>query len=104
MESSSHRRRDIAYGESRKTRKSNMISVVVKIHTAFKRSLPQGITGDFLHVSLENNTTVGQLLKTEFEFPIEAPKLILVNGLHVKHQQLLKDGDRISIFTPMAGG
>ncbi len=34
----------------------------------------------------------------------EEPKLILVNGIHVKPESPLKDGDRLAVFPPIAGG
>jgi molybdopterin converting factor small subunit len=81
-----------------------MISVTVKIHYGFKKFLPHGMTGDPFNVSLENNTTLTQLLEDKIRFPGEIPTLILINGLHVDKEQRLKDGDRVSIFSPMAGG
>jgi molybdopterin converting factor small subunit len=32
------------------------------------------------------------------------PKIILVNGVHGKNDQVLKEGDVVSIFPPVAGG
>ncbi len=32
------------------------------------------------------------------------PKIVLVNGLHAMREQILKEGDRVSIFPPIAGG
>lgn len=84
--------------------KFKMISVTVKIHYGFKKFLPPGMTGDPFVISLENRTTLAQLLENKIRFPGEIPTLILINGLHADKKQPLKDGDRISIFSPMAGG
>jgi len=81
-----------------------IISVTVKIHYGFKKFLPPGMTGDPFDVSLENGTNLAQLLKDEIRFPSQIPILVLVNGLHAKKEHRLKDGDRISVFSPMAGG
>ena len=82
-----------------------MISVTVKIHHGFKKFLPAGMkTGDPLEISLEENTAVGDLLRNKIKLPVDMPKLILINGLHSKEQQTLKDGDKVSLFMPMAGG
>lgn len=32
------------------------------------------------------------------------PKIVLVNGLHALREQILQEGDRVSIFPPIAGG
>jgi len=81
-----------------------MISVTVKIHQAFKRVLSQAKTGAPFEVSLEEGTTVGRLLSEEIAFPKEVPKLVLVNGVHSEDGRELRNGDRVSLFAPMAGG
>jgi len=82
-----------------------MISVTVKIHHGFKKILPAGMkTGDPLDISVEDNTAVGDLLRDKIKLPVDMPKLILINGLHSKEQQTLKEGDKVSLFMPMAGG
>ncbi len=82
-----------------------MISVSVKIHHGFKQFLPEGMkTGEPFDISLEDNTAVGDLLRDKIKLPLDMPKLILINGLHSKEQQTLKDGDKVSLFMPMAGG
>ena len=82
-----------------------MISVTVKIHHGFKKFLPAGMkTGDPFEISLEENTAVGDLLRDKIKLPVDMPKLILINGLHSKDQQTLKEGDKVSLFMPMAGG
>ena len=82
-----------------------MISVSVKIHHGFKKFLPAGMkTGDPFEISVEENTAVGNLLRDKIKLPSDLPKMILINGLHSKDQQKLKDGDKVSLFMPMAGG
>ena len=82
-----------------------MISVTVKIHHGFKRFLPAGMkTGDPFDISVEDNTAVGDMLRNKIKLSSDIPKMILINGLHSKDQQTLKEGDKVSLFMPMAGG
>ena len=82
-----------------------MILVSVKIHHGFKKFLPAGMkTGEPVAIALEENTAVGDLLRDKIKLPVDMPKLILINGLHSKERQTLKDGDKVSLFMPMAGG
>ena len=82
-----------------------MISVTIKIHHGFKKFLPAGIkTGEPFEVSVADNTAVGDLVRDKIKLPSDIPKMILINGLHSKAQQTLKDGDKVSLFMPMAGG
>ncbi|MBM4328859.1 MAG: MoaD/ThiS family protein [Deltaproteobacteria bacterium] len=34
----------------------------------------------------------------------EEPKIIFVNGIHAKLDDRLKEGDRLAVFPPIAGG
>ena len=82
-----------------------MISVTIKIHHGFKKFLPAGLkTGEPFEVSVADHTAVGDLVRDEIKLPADMPKMILINGLHSKEKQTLKDGDNVSLFMPMAGG
>ena len=82
-----------------------MISVTIKIHHGFKKFLPAGMkTGEPFDIALEENAPVGDLVRDKIKLPLDMPKMILINGLHSKEQQSLKDGDKVSLFMPMAGG
>jgi molybdopterin converting factor small subunit len=82
-----------------------MISITVKIHHGFKKFLPAGMkTGEPFDIALEENTAVGDLLRDKIKLSSDIPKMILINGLHSKDQQTLKNGDKVSLFMPMAGG
>ena len=82
-----------------------MISVTVKLHHGFKQFLPAGIkTGHPFDISVKDNTAVGDLLRDTIKLSSDIPKMILINGLHRKDHATLKDGDKVSLFMPMAGG
>jgi molybdopterin converting factor small subunit len=48
-------------------------------------------------------TTIKALLEN-LEVPLETVKLIFVNGVHAKDDDVLKEGDRLGVFPPVAGG
>ncbi len=48
------------------------------------------------------NTTVGDILN-ELELPLDEIGATLINHRHVEEDQLLQDGDTLSIF-PLVGG
>ena len=81
-----------------------MITINVKIHRVFQKILPPGSTGRVFGVRLDRETEIRQVLRQHLGFPPGIPKLMFVNGIHAEEQTVLKDGDRLSIFTPMAGG
>ncbi len=81
-----------------------MVSITVKIHHGFKRFVEPGMTGGAFGMSLEEGTTVGELLREKVGIADTVPMVILVNGLHAKEEHPLSDGDRVALFTPMTGG
>ena len=54
-------------------------------------------------VELEDGTTVADLLGT-FGIPPSEVAIVLVNGKHATGEQLLNDGETLSLFPPIAGG
>ena len=82
-----------------------MISVTLKIHHGFKKFLPAGMkTGEPFDITIEDKTVVADLLRDKIKLSSDIPKMILINGLHSRDQQTLKNGDKVSLFMPMAGG
>jgi len=54
-------------------------------------------------MEVDHSTRVQDIL-SRLKIPDEFPKIILINGVHGKREQMLKDGDVLSIFPPVAGG
>ena len=54
-------------------------------------------------VDLDEGTTIDVLLD-RLKIPREQPKIIFLNGLHAGGTTVLKEGDRLGIFPPLAGG
>jgi molybdopterin converting factor small subunit len=54
-------------------------------------------------LEIQEGTTIKALLE-ELKVPLETVKLIFVNGVHAKDDDVLKEGDRLVVFPPVAGG
>jgi molybdopterin synthase sulfur carrier subunit len=54
-------------------------------------------------VEIEEGTTIETLLD-HLKIPREQPKIIFLNGIHAEGTTVLKEGDRLGIFPPVAGG
>ena len=54
-------------------------------------------------MEIDGQTRVQDIL-SKLKIPEEMPKIILVNGIHGKKDQVLKEGDVLSVFPPVAGG
>lgn len=54
-------------------------------------------------VDLPERATVSDVIEM-FKIPENMPKLNILNNVHVKRDHVLKDGDTLALFPPIAGG
>ncbi len=54
-------------------------------------------------IEIEDGTSVGVILE-RLGVSRDAPKIIFLNGVHADLETIPKDGDRIAVFPPIAGG
>ncbi|MCX8116687.1 MAG: MoaD/ThiS family protein [Desulfobacterota bacterium] len=79
------------------------MEIEVKLFATLRDYLPKGSGRFSCRLEIDGQTTVQDVLD-RLKIPEEIPKIILVNGVHGKKGQLLKAGDVVSIFPPVAGG
>jgi len=80
------------------------MKIELKLHASLGRYVPQAVLEkgqDYFEVG--EGTTIRALLEN-LKVPLETVKLIFLNGIHVKDDEVLKDGDRLGVFPPVAGG
>ncbi|HUH66445.1 MAG TPA: MoaD/ThiS family protein [Syntrophales bacterium] len=54
-------------------------------------------------LDIDEGTTVMELIKSQ-RIPVEKIRMIFLNGLHATGEEVLKNGDRVGVFPPVAGG
>jgi len=54
-------------------------------------------------LDVAEGTTIMGLLN-RLELPIDKIRMIFLNGLHATSDEVLRDGDRLGVFPPVAGG
>ena len=79
------------------------MEIEVKLFATLRDYLPQGSSRFSCKMEVDGQTRVQDVL-LKLKIPEEMPKIILVNGIHGKNDQILKDGDILSVFPPVAGG
>jgi sulfur-carrier protein len=79
------------------------MEIEVKLFATLRDYLPQGSGRFSCKMEIDDQTRVEDIL-SKLEIPEEMPKIILVNGIHGKKGQILKEGDVLSVFPPVAGG
>jgi hypothetical protein len=82
-----------------------MISVRVYLIGRLRKYLPDGPNQDYLDVSLEENASLEYLVKDKIGLSREIYRIILINNLLAREQQILRNCDVIKIYpAPVAGG
>jgi len=79
------------------------MEIEVKLFATLRDYLPKGSGRFSCKVEIDDHTHIQDIL-TKLHLPEEIPKIILINGVHGKKEQILKEGDVVSIFPPVAGG
>jgi sulfur-carrier protein len=79
------------------------MEIEVKLFATLRDYLPKGSSRFSCKMEVDGSTRVQDIL-SQLKIPEEIPKIILINGVHGKREQVLKDGDVLSIFPPVAGG
>ncbi len=75
----------------------------IRLFASFKKYLPDHAEGQKVTVELEEGTTIKSVLQ-QFGVPLETVKLVFVNSVHAKMEDIIQDGDRVGVFPPVAGG
>jgi molybdopterin converting factor small subunit len=78
------------------------MKVTIKLFATLQAYLADGSKGTNI-LNLPEGATVQQVLQ-QLKIPIEIPKIILINGVQKRIDDILAEGDILSVFPPIAGG
>jgi len=79
------------------------MKIQLVLYASLAHLLPSGSKGNTCTLEVEEGTTVGVLL-TRLGIPVDAPKVVFVNGRHADYDRSLTTNDRLAVFPPIAGG
>ena len=79
------------------------MKIDLHLYASLSRYLPESKEGNSCIVEIDPGTTIQELLY-KLNIPAEAPKVIFLNGIHDQGNEVLKEGDRLGAFPPVAGG
>ncbi len=79
------------------------MKIEVNLFASLTAYLPENSAGHSCILEVEEGTTVGALLQ-KMKIPAGAPKIIFLNGVHAGGDEVLREGDRVGAFPPVAGG
>jgi sulfur carrier protein ThiS len=78
------------------------MKVQLKLFATYRNYLPLAAEGSALEVQVPPNTRVSDLLR-QFGLPENESRVVLINGLGTRKDQLLREND-VAAFPAMAGG
>ena len=79
------------------------MKIELKLYASLTPYMPEK-TGENLHlVEITEGITIGQFLEN-LKIPNGAVRIIFLNGVHARADEILKEGDRLGVFPPLAGG
>lgn len=79
------------------------MKVEVHLTATLRTYLPPGARGDHVSLDVPDGTTVDQVVHS-LRIPSELERLTVVNGRDAVPDQVLSEGDVLSLFPPLAGG
>jgi molybdopterin synthase sulfur carrier subunit len=79
------------------------MKVELCFYASFASRLPENREGNSCTTEIDEGSTVRELLD-KMGLPEDLPKIVFLNGLHAKYDDVLKPGDRLAVFPPIAGG
>jgi sulfur-carrier protein len=79
------------------------LRVELHLYASFKKFLPENSRDNSCFLEVGEGTTVRDLLG-KVQIPVHSPKVIFLNGIHAQGEEVLKEGDRVGAFPPVAGG
>jgi len=79
------------------------MKIEVSLYASLASRLPEGCNGNTCALVIAEGTTVGGLLD-HLAIGEDEPKIVFLNGIHARSDDPLKEGDRVGVFPPIAGG
>ena len=78
------------------------MKVELRLYASLSIYMPK-IDRNALMVDVVEGITIKELLD-QFEVPLDLIKMIFLNGVHARGDEILNEGDRVGVFPPVAGG
>ncbi len=77
--------------------------ISLSLYASLASHLPEKCTGNSCTMDLADGMPIKELLN-HLDIAVDEPKVMFLNGVHAKLDDVIKNGDRVAIFPPIAGG
>lgn len=80
------------------------MKIEVNLFASLARYFPDKTAGQGNRIlEIGEGATIIEIL-TRLQVPLDKVRVIFLNGLHATGEEVLKEGDRVGVFPPVAGG
>jgi sulfur carrier protein ThiS len=79
------------------------MKIELKLYAQMASLKPESVGGGAWAMEVSEGTTIQNLLEA-LKVPRESVKLVFLNGVHAKDDDILKEGDKVGVFPAVAGG
>jgi len=83
------------------------MKLTIKLYATLSQYLPDGTSEHTTTINVDETATPFGIID-QFKVPRESAHLVLLNGVYIKPsdrtEPVLKDGDTLAIWPPVAGG
>ena len=79
------------------------MKIEVALYATLSQYLPPGAQNRRAVIEVKDGATVREVMN-QLDIPPELPNILLVNGRQAPETTVLKDGEALSVFPPLAGG
>ena len=77
--------------------------IQLSLYASLGSHLPEKGQGNACTLEIQEGTAVRDIL-CQLNIGLDVPKIIFLNGIHAGLDDVLKNGDRLAVFPPIAGG
>ena len=78
------------------------MKIELRLFASLSVYMPETDSADAV-INIKQGISIRELLE-QYNVPLDSVKIIFVNGVHAERDEILKEGDRVGIFPPVAGG
>jgi molybdopterin converting factor small subunit len=79
------------------------MKIEIALYATLSQYLPPGAQNRKAVIEVRDGATVREVM-TQVGIPQDVPNILLVNGRQTPESTVLKDGEILTIFPPLAGG
>lgn len=83
------------------------MNITLKLYATLGEYLPPGQQHNAIGIDIDGETSIAEIIE-RFRLPEKLVHLVLVNGVYIapaaRAERVLRDGDVLAIWPPVAGG